>query len=103
MKKRNLLLLPGLLNDARLWQAQVAGLADLAHVFVADLTVADSISALAATALARMPEGKFALAGLSMGGYVALEIMRQAPERVVALGLLDTTARPDTGRSAWRS
>jgi pimeloyl-ACP methyl ester carboxylesterase len=41
-------------------------------------------------------DARFALAGLSMGGYVALEIMRQAPERVLALALLDTTARPDT-------
>jgi pimeloyl-ACP methyl ester carboxylesterase len=46
--------------------------------------------------LARAPSGRFALAGLSMGGYCALEIVRQAPERVAALALLDTSARPDT-------
>ncbi|WP_222103415.1 alpha/beta fold hydrolase [Chitinimonas sp. BJB300] len=46
--------------------------------------------------LSQAPAGRFALAGLSMGGYVALEIMRQAPERVSALALLDTSARPDT-------
>ena len=63
---------------------------------VADLTGADSISALASAALAQAPTERFALAGLSMGGYVGLEIMRQAPERVLALALLDTTARPDT-------
>ena len=39
---------------------------------------------------------RFALAGLSMGGYVALEVVRQAPDRVEALALLDTSARPDT-------
>lgn len=94
--KTKLVLLPGLLNDARLWQAQTGGLADIADAVVADLTAADSIAALAAAVLARAPAGKFALAGLSMGGYVALEIMRQAPERVIALALLDTTARPDT-------
>ncbi|HWT71355.1 MAG TPA: alpha/beta hydrolase, partial [Oxalicibacterium sp.] len=46
--------------------------------------------------LAQAPAGPFALAGLSMGGYVALEIMRRAPKRVIALALLDTSARPDT-------
>jgi len=91
-----LVLLPGLLNDARLWRAQIDGLADVATTQVADLTGADSISALATAVLAAAPAPRFALAGLSMGGYVALEIMRQAPERVIALALLDTSARPDT-------
>jgi pimeloyl-ACP methyl ester carboxylesterase len=49
--------------------------------------------------LAAAPAPRFALAGLSMGGYVALEIVRQAPERVRALALLDTTAHPETSRS----
>jgi pimeloyl-ACP methyl ester carboxylesterase len=96
MEQINLFLLPGLLNDARLWQPQINGLAELAHASVADLTGADSIAALAGAALAQAPAGRFALAGLSMGGYVALEIMRQAPDRVMGLALLDTTARPDT-------
>lgn len=91
-----LLLLPGLLNDARLWEAQVSGLADIAGIRVADLTRENSIAALAAAALAQAPAPRFALAGLSMGGYVALEIMRQAPERILGLALLDTSARPDT-------
>ncbi|WP_199065742.1 alpha/beta fold hydrolase [Chitinimonas sp. BJB300] len=56
----------------------------------------NSISQLATRVLSQAPAGRFALAGLSMGGYVALEIMRQAPERVSALALLDTSARPDT-------
>lgn len=90
-----LLLLPGLLNDGRLWSAQVAGLSDVADASVGDLTVADDMRGLAAALLARAPE-RFALAGLSMGGYVALEILRQAPERVAALALVDTQARPDT-------
>jgi pimeloyl-ACP methyl ester carboxylesterase len=96
MKNLHLFLLPGLLNDARLWQHQVLGLSNMAHASVADLTEADSISSLASAALAQASAEHFALAGLSMGGYVALEIMRQAPERVLALALLDTTARPDT-------
>ena len=96
IKSLHLFLLPGLLNDASLWQHQISGLSNVAHASVADLTGADSISALASAALAQAPAERFALAGLSMGGYVGLEIMRQAPERVLALALLDTTARPDT-------
>lgn len=96
MNKIQLLFLPGLVCDQRLWQAQADGLADIAHSKVADLSAAESISLLATSALAQAPAGQFALAGLSMGGYIALEIMRQAPERVLALALLDTSARPDT-------
>jgi len=90
-----LALLPGLLLDRVLWRAQIDGLADMADCRVADLTARDSVSGMAADVLAAMPE-RFALAALSMGGYVALEIMRQTPERVLALALLDTTARPDS-------
>lgn len=95
----DLLLLPGLICDARLWQPQIAALqGHVGRTVVADLTGVDSIAAMAAAALAQAPspDGRFALAGLSMGGYVALEIMRQAPGRVCALALLDTSARPDT-------
>ena len=99
MASTELLLLPGLLNDERLWQDQVAGLAGRARATVADLTGADTMPALAAQALRQAPPGRFALAGLSMGGYVALEVMRQAPDRVAALALLDTSARPDTAEA----
>lgn len=92
----HLVLLPGLVTDSRLWQHQVAGLADVAHVSVGDLTKGHTIAEMAAGVLASAPAGQFALAGLSMGGYVAMEIMREAPERVLALALLDTSARPDT-------
>jgi pimeloyl-ACP methyl ester carboxylesterase len=92
----HLVLLPGLVNDSRLWQHQASGLADIAHVSVGDLTKGHSIAEMASDVLASAPAGQFALAGLSMGGYVALEIMRQAPERILALALLDTSARPDT-------
>ena len=94
--KIKLVLLPGLLNDARLWQPQIAALAAYADITVGDLTRHDTIAALAADVLAQVPPGPFAMAGLSMGGYVALEIVRQAPERVLTLALLDTNARPDT-------
>jgi len=96
MHKHNLVLLPGLLNDSRLWQPQVDALAEIANSTIADLTGANTIMALAERVLAQAPTGKFVLAGLSMGGYVALEVMRQAPERVTALALLDTNARADS-------
>lgn len=96
MSKPNLLLVPGLLCDHRLWQSQVQELRHAAECRVADVSLADSISALAAAAIAMMPPGPFALAGLSMGGYVALEIQRQAAARVIGLALLDTNARPDS-------
>ncbi|PWB65706.1 MAG: alpha/beta hydrolase [Betaproteobacteria bacterium] len=96
MSKPNLLLIPGLLCDRRLWQAQVEGLRHSAECTVADVSGADSIAALAAAAVAKMPPGPFAVAGLSMGGYVALEVARQAAARVKGLALLDTTARPDS-------
>ncbi|SEQ13776.1 Pimeloyl-ACP methyl ester carboxylesterase [Devosia sp. YR412] len=88
----DLLLLPGLICDERLWRDVISGLD--ARASVADLTQDDSMVAMAARALAAAPP-RFALAGLSMGGYVALEIMRQAPERVTHLALLDTSARAD--------
>lgn len=96
MNQMNMLLLPGLLNGASLFENQADGLADIVGVSIADLTGADSIAELASSALTHAPAGPFVLVGMSMGGYVALEIMRQAPERVSALALLSTSARPDT-------
>lgn len=94
-----LLLLPGLLCDARLWRDQGVGLADLAEVAVPDLTLDDSVGAMAARVLAQAPE-RFALGALSMGGYVAFEILRQAPRRVSRLALLATSARADPPKRA---
>ncbi len=96
-----LLLIPGLLCDERLWAHQVAHLADLADPQVITLTQQDSVTAMAAQALLQAPP-RFALAGLSMGGYVALEILRQAPERVDRLCLVDTQARADSPETRQR-
>ena len=96
-----LVLLPGLLCDAALWRHQTATLGDAAAFTMGDFTHDDSIEAMARSVLIEAPE-TFALAGLSMGGYVALEIMRQAPERVTRLALLDTSARPDTPEQTER-
>ncbi len=88
--------MPGLLCDERLWRPQAGGLADLAGpVMIPDVTGEDTVAGMARGILEAAPE-RFALAGLSMGGYVSLEVLRQAPERVEALALLDTSARPDT-------
>lgn len=96
MKNVPLLALPGLLDDERLWRAQTAALLPEHAVTSFALTPHTSMAELASMALARAPAERFALAGLSMGGYLAFEIMRQAPQRVVALALLDTSARADT-------
>lgn len=90
-----IVLVPGLFCTARLYEPQVAALWKFGPVTIADHTRDDSMSAIARRVLATAPP-RFALVGLSMGGYVALEIMRQASERVAKLALLDTTARPDT-------
>ena len=100
-RKTPLVLLPGLLCDAALWHGQIAGLADVAESSVADLTRDDSLVAMARRVLQAAPP-QFALAGLSMGGYCAFEVMRQAPERVLRLALLDTGARADTPEQASR-
>lgn len=97
----NLLLIPGLLCDPDLWSHQVDHLHDIADVKVADITGGDTIEILAHQVLENAPE-RFALAGLSMGGYVAHEIMRQAPERVERLALVDTAGRADTDEQKKR-
>ena len=92
-----LVLVPGLLCDERLWQPQAERLADLADPIIANVIGDGSVSEMARSVLDAAPSaGRFALAGLSMGGYVALEVMRVAPERVARLALLDTSARADT-------
>jgi pimeloyl-ACP methyl ester carboxylesterase len=90
-----LVLVPGLLCTEALFTPQIAALAaDGISVAVADHRSDDTVAAIATRLLAEAP-ARFALAGLSMGGYVAMEVMRRAPERVSRLMLLDTTARPD--------
>lgn len=96
--KPTLVLLPGLICDKALWQHQINALEAYVDVIVPDLTGFDNMPELARSVLSIAPES-FALAGLSMGGYVAMEIMRQAPARVAKLALIDTSARPDTDES----
>jgi pimeloyl-ACP methyl ester carboxylesterase len=90
-----ILLVPGLLTSPRLYQPQLPALWRLGPVTIAVNTRDDTVAGIAGRILADAPP-RFALAGLSMGGYIAFEIMRQAPGRVARLALLDTSARPDT-------
>ena len=90
-----MVLVPGLLCTARLYAEQVPVLWRFGPVMIADHRRDDTAAAIAARILAAAPP-RFALAGLSMGGYLALEVMRQAPDRVARLALLDTNARADT-------
>ena len=90
-----LVLLPGLLCDHAQWRHQMDTLGDIAEPILADLTGFDDPAVAVTTLLADLPD-RFALAGLSLGGYLAFEFMRQARDRIVRLALLDTTAREDT-------
>jgi pimeloyl-ACP methyl ester carboxylesterase len=95
------LFLPGLLCDERLWRDQIQALGDDARCVVADLTRDDTVDAMARRAIADLPDS-FALCGLSMGGYVALAVMRLAAARVSRLCLMDTSARADTPEQSRR-
>lgn len=99
MTRTRIFILPGLLEDADGFKQVIDALADVAACTVADLTRATTIAGMAGHALEQAPGGRFSLAGHSMGGYVALEIMRRAPERIERLALLNTNARPDSPES----
>ena len=96
-----IVLVPGLNCSARLYAEQIPALWRFGPVVVADHTRDDSIAAIARRILAAAPP-LFALAGLSMGGYIAFEIMRRAPQRVAKLALMDTGARPETAEQTAR-
>jgi pimeloyl-ACP methyl ester carboxylesterase len=90
-----IVLVPGLMCTAEIFAPQVAALWPFGPVTVASTLAGNTLSEMAASILASAPP-RFAVAGISMGGYISMEILRQAPERIVKLALLDTTARPDT-------
>jgi pimeloyl-ACP methyl ester carboxylesterase len=93
--RKQVVLVPGLLCTGALWAPQITALSDIADCMVADHTRHDTMAGIARSILAAAP-ARFALAGLSMGGYISYEIARQAPERVERLALLDTGSRADT-------
>lgn len=92
--KPTLILLPGLVCDAEVWAPQVQALSAHAHCHVVDYGLRDSLTAMAQHVLDTAPAPTFALAGHSMGGRVALEVVRLAPQRVHHLALLDTGTHP---------
>jgi pimeloyl-ACP methyl ester carboxylesterase len=96
-----IVLVPGLLTSPRLYAEQLPALWRLGPVTIVGNTRDDTVVAIAGRILATAPP-RFALAGLSMGGYIAFEIARQAPDRVARLALLDTSARPDTPEQTQR-
>jgi pimeloyl-ACP methyl ester carboxylesterase len=95
----SVLVLPGLLEDADAFEHQLAVLRERATCKVADLTRGESIAQLAEQAFEQAPAGPLAVAGHSMGGYVALEMVRRHPDRIERLALLNTHARPDSPES----
>lgn len=99
MTKQNLVLIPGLVCDDQVWQHQSKFLSDIAEIIIPPVHKNPTMAGLAEEVLATSPE-TFAVAGFSMGGYVAMEMYRQAPERISRLALLDTTARSDTNLKA---
>lgn len=90
---QNLVLLPGSLCDERVWRRQADELADIATISIPHLHGHDSLAAMAEAVLAEAPE-RFALAGFSMGGRVALEMVRRAPQRITRLALIDSSVHP---------
>ena len=96
-----IVLVPGLNCSARLYAEQIPALWRFGPILIADHTRDDSMGAIAARILNAAPP-RFALVGLSMGGYIAMEIVRQAPERLEKLALLDTNARVDTPEQTER-
>jgi pimeloyl-ACP methyl ester carboxylesterase len=92
------LLIPGLNCDARVYAGVANALWPHGPVTIANHREQDSMAAIAAAILETAPP-EFGLVGFSMGGYLAFEVLRQAPDRVKKLALLDTSARPDTPES----
>ncbi len=101
MARPTLVLLPGLLNTRRVFTHQIDALSDIADIVVPELWHHDSVGAMADAVLAAAPE-RFALAGFSMGGYVAFEVLRRAAPKVERLALIDTQAAPDSPEATAR-
>ncbi|NSX55112.1 alpha/beta fold hydrolase [Parasulfitobacter algicola] len=90
-----LVLIPGMMCDARLYGPQINTIANERAVMVAPITTGERVEEMASDILTVAPP-KFALAGLSMGGIVAMEVQRRAPDRVTRIALLDTTPLAET-------
>lgn len=96
-----LVLVPGLLCNEKLWHHQIEHLSEIAEITVADTLQDDDVDAMADRILTTV-EGRFSIAGLSMGGYVAQAVARRAPDRIIRLALLDTSPRDDSDNQRRR-
>lgn len=99
MARQNLILVPGLICDDEVWGHARTHLSDIADCIVVPADSADTMQGMARDVLKVAPD-RFAIAGFSMGGYVATEVLRQAPARVTRVALLDTSSRVDTPEKA---
>lgn len=99
-----LLLMPGMLNDARVWEDVAAALGGAAEIRIPDFTTQDTLAAMARDAwasVADLPSGRpLVLAGFSMGGYVAMEMLARPARAVQGLALIDTNGRPESPEGA---
>lgn len=94
-----LVLIPGMMCDARLFAPQITALSSRMPVMVSPAVHGETMAEFADAVLAGAPE-RFALAGLSMGGIVAMEVLRRAPDRVTRIALMDTNPLSETPQSA---
>ena len=94
-----LVLLPGMMCDARLFGPQIAELSSEFAVTIAPITQGERVEEIASGLLSVLPD-KFALAGLSMGGIVAMELLRRAPDRITRIALMDTSPLAETPQSS---
>lgn len=93
--RQTLVLLPGLVCDAEVWDYPSRYLSDITECRIMESRGSDTVAEFAQEVLDTVT-GPFAIAGFSMGGYVAMEVLRQAPEKVTRLAVLDATARGET-------
>jgi len=101
MKKPQLLLIPGLAANHRMWEYTAHELSDSFHCITASLPAMNNLGDIAGHILKRI-QGNFSVAGWSMGGYLAFELMRQVPQRIDRLALLSTSAHPEARDVALR-
>ncbi|MGB6976790.1 MAG: alpha/beta hydrolase [Gammaproteobacteria bacterium] len=96
MKRKKLILIPGLLCDKTVWAHQAAHLKDIADISIADLSQAETLTDMLEATLSHISSEQVAISGHSMGGWIAIEFARRHPEYVSKLCLLSTTAENDT-------
>ncbi len=94
-----LVLIPGIMCDARLYGAQIAAFSNEICVTIAPVTQGERIEEIASNLLDQLPK-RFAMAGLGFGAMVAMEILRRAPDRVSRIALISTNAQADTPQTA---